>query len=332
MRVAQAAIVILAIALAGGLGMRGTAVAALVSYFALTVLLVGICWRVVLWARAPVPFRIPTTCGQQKSLSWLDRSRLDNPASGLAAVGRMALEVLAFRSLSRNNRAQIDQGRIRWSESNVFWLAALAFHWSLLMIVLRHVRLFLEPVPGFVLWLERADGFLQLGTPKVYISDFVFSFALAFLLWRRLSEPTLRYISLFSDYLAVFLLSAIGISGLILRYWVRTDIVAVKQFGLGLATFHPQALPAGFMFPLHLAMICALAAYLPFSKLMHFGGIFLSPTRNLANNNRSRRHVNPWDYPVKTHTYAEWEEDFHDKLVAAGMPVEAPHGRTTAAH
>ena len=37
----------------------------------------------------------------------------------------------------------------------------------------------------------------------------------------------------------------------------------------------------------------ALAAYFPFSKLMHMAGVFLSPTRNLANNNRMVRHVNP---------------------------------------
>jgi hypothetical protein len=73
-----------------------------------------------------------------------------------------------------------------------------------------------------------------------------------------------------------------------------------------------------------------LAAYFPFSKLMHAGGVFLSPTRNLANNSRSRRHVNPWNYPVKTHTYAEWEEEFHDKIQAAGIPLEDENVR--AAH
>ena len=55
---------------------------------------------------------------------------------------------------------------------------------------------------------------------------------------------------------------------------------------------------------------------------MHMGGVFLSPTRNLANNNRMKRHVNPWNYPVKTHTYAEWEEEFRDKMKAAGIPLE----------
>jgi hypothetical protein len=34
------------------------------------------------------------------------------------------------------------------------------------------------------------------------------------------------------------------------------------------------------------------------------------------------RHINPWNYPVKTHTYEEYEEEFRDKMVEAGLPVE----------
>jgi hypothetical protein len=51
-------------------------------------------------------------------------------------------------------------------------------------------------------------------------------------------------------------------------------------------------------------------------------GVFLSPTRNLANNNRSVRHVNPWNYPVKVHTYEEYEEEFREFMKDAGIPVE----------
>jgi nitrate reductase gamma subunit len=72
----------------------------------------------------------------------------------------------------------------------------------------------------------------------------------------------------------------------------------------------------------HLFLLSALIAYFPFSKLMHMGGVFLSPTRNLANNNRMKRHRNPWNAPVKVHTYEEWEEEFRDKIIAAGLPIE----------
>ncbi|HSR11750.1 MAG TPA: menaquinol oxidoreductase, partial [Thermodesulfobacteriota bacterium] len=78
----------------------------------------------------------------------------------------------------------------------------------------------------------------------------------------------------------------------------------------------------GLPFFIHLFLVTALAVYLPFSKLMHMGGVFLSPTRNMANDNRMRRHVNPWNYPVKVHTYEEYEDEFRARMKAAGLPVE----------
>jgi hypothetical protein len=71
-------------------------------------------------------------------------------------------------------------------------------------------------------------------------------------------------------------------------------------------------------------MVTTLMIYFPFSKLMHLGGVFLSPTRNLANNNRAVRHVNPWNPAVEVHEYDHWEEEFHDKIVAAGLPLDKP--------
>ena len=76
------------------------------------------------------------------------------------------------------------------------------------------------------------------------------------------------------------------------------------------------------MFYGHLFLVCVLLAYFPVSKLTHMAGVFLSPTRNMANSNRRVRHINPWDYPVKVHTYAEYEDDLRDKMKVAGIPVE----------
>jgi len=171
------------------------------------------------------------------------------------------------------------------------------------------------------------------GAPEWYLSDVVLLAGLAYLLARRWRDPLLRYISLFSDYFALFLLSAIALTGLLMRYFTKTDVAGVKQLALGLATFSPRV-PQGVgpLFFAHLFLVCVLAAYFPFSKLVHMGGIFLSPTRNLANTNRLRRHINAWNYPVKTHSYAEWEEEFKDKLVAAGIPLENEHARTVTSY
>ena len=48
----------------------------------------------------------------------------------------------------------------------------------------------------------------------------------------------------------------------------------------------------------------------------------MSPTRNMANDNRANRHINPWNYPVKVHTYDEYEDDFREKMKEVGLPVE----------
>ena len=297
---------------------------AILPYAAMAAFLVGLAYRVLKWANSPVPFHIPTTCGQQKTLPWIKSSWIESPHTKLGVAVRMALEILLFRSLFRNSRAEIREGpRLLYSENKWLWLGALAFHWSLLIILLRHLRFFVEPVPRFILGMDAVDGFFQLGAPQLLVTDVVIVAALLFLLLRRFTDPRVRYISLFSDYLALFLLLGIAISGILMRYFFKVDLEGVKQLAMGLVTFSPT-IPAsvGPLFFVHLTLVSFLLAYFPFSKLVHMGGIFLSPTRNLANDSRMVRHVNPWDYPVKVHTYQEWEEEFHDKIKAAGLPLE----------
>jgi len=303
-----------------------------VPYAALTIFLAGFCYRVARWAWSPMPVRIPTTCGQQKSLPWIRPASLENPSTGTGALARMTLEILLFRSLFRNNRAELHNGQHVFGESKLLWLGALAFHWALLVIVLRHLRLLVQPVPAFVAVLARWDSFFQIGIPTLYVSDVVVVCAGLYLLLRRWHDPLVRYLSQFADYFVLFLLLGIAGSGILMRYGTRVDLVSVKRLALGLATFHP-VIPDGLsaVLLIHLMLVCTLAVYFPFSKLMHMGGVFLSPTRNLANNNRRTRHINPWNYAVKTHTYAEWEGEFREKIKAAGIPLdEAESGGTTS--
>jgi nitrate reductase gamma subunit len=296
----------------------------IVPYAAMTTFLAGVSYRVVQWSLSPVPFRIPTTCGQQKSLPWIKAGWLESPYTTAGVIARMALEILLFRSLFRNTKAELRQGpRLVYGENKFLWLGALAFHWSFLVIYLRHLRFFMEPVPRLVLALDKMDSFFQVGAPILYVTDVIMVVALLYLLQRRLADPQVRYISLSADYFALFLILGLALSGIWMRYFTRVDIVAIKQLALGLVTFSPIVpKEVGPLFFVHLFLLSTLVAYFPFSKLMHMGGVFLSPTRNLANNNRRKRHVNPWDYPVKVHTYEEWEAEFRDKIVAAGLPLD----------
>lgn len=296
----------------------------IVPYTALLLFVAGLVYRILGWARVPVPFRIPTSCGQEQSLPWVRQAKLDNPSTTAGVVGRMALEILFFRSLLRNTRSElVDSKHVVYSSSPWLWLGAMAFHYSMLVIILRHLRLVLDPVPGAITQLQAADGFLQVGIPTYYITSFLFIAALAYLLIRRLWIPQLRYISLANDYFPLFLLIGIGVSGFWMRYVAKTDVVAVKEIVLGLARFRPAGLDsADAIFYGHLFLASILVAYFPVSKLMHMAGVFFSPTRNMANNNRMVRHVNPWDYPVKVHTYEEYEDEFREKMKAAGVPVD----------
>lgn len=300
------------------------ALGGILPYAAVALFLGGMVYRVVRWARTPVPFRIPTSCGQQRSLSWIPSSRLDNPHTMWGVIGRMALEVLLFRSLFRNVRPELRDGpRLVYGPTKWLWAAALAFHWSFLFVLVRHLRFFMEPVPCFVSATEAVDGFFQVGVPVVLVTGFLLLVAVTYLFLRRVVTPSVRYISFASDYFPLFLLMAIAGSGLLLRYIFKTDIGAVKELAMGLVTFHPAAPETvSPLFYSHLFLVTVLFAYFPFSKLVHAAGVFLSPARNMANNNRAKRHINPWDHPVHVHTYEEYEDEFREKMVAAGLPVD----------
>ncbi len=172
-------------------------------------------------------------------------------------------------------------------------------------------------------WLQFVDNFFQIGLPLIYLTDIVFLCAVGYLLFRRLFDGRMRYISLSGDYFPLLLLLSIGSTGVLMRYFTKVDVVSIKELGVGLLSFTP-VVPEGIspLFFIHLFLVSCLAAYFPFSKLMHMAGIFLSPTRNLANNNRAKMHINPWNYPVKVHTYEEYEDEFRDLMRGAGLRLE----------
>jgi nitrate reductase gamma subunit len=295
-----------------------------IPYAAVLLFIGGMIYRVLKWGSSAVPFRIPTTCGQQKSLPWIKHSKLENPSGILGVMGRMALEVLLFRSLFRNLKMQTHKGgQLAYGEAKWLWAAGLAFHWSFLVILIRHLRFFTEQPPVAVKMTEMLDSFLQIGTPLLYITDVVLLGAVFYLFLRRIGIPQMRYISLINDYIPLFLILGIASTGVLMRYFYKTDIISVKMLAMGLVSFKP-AIPQGIsaLFYVHLFLLSMLFAYFPFSKLAHMAGVFMSPTRNLANSSRTKRHINPWNYPVHVHTYAEYENDFRDKMKKAGLPVE----------
>lgn len=323
---AALAVLILALVPALGVGLLGADLlfAVIVPSAAMAVFLAGFLFRVVRWLASPVPFPIATIAGQQRSLPWIKAAPLESPSTRPAVLGRMALEILLFRSLFRNDRVELKRSdKLVYGSSRFLWLGGLMFHWSLFFILFRHLRFFTQPVFPGVAALQYVDGAFKVNLHALFATDVLAALGLTYLFVRRIIVPQVRAISLPADYFSLFLLIGVVGTGILMRQVFYVDVFKVKELAMGMMTFHP-ALPRGMgtLFFVHLFLASVLFAYFPFSKLMHGPGVFLSPTRNLRNDSRARRHVNPWDHPVKVHTYEEWEDEFRTAMKGAGMPVE----------
>jgi nitrate reductase gamma subunit len=221
--------------------------------FALFVL--GLGYKVYIYARTPAPLKIPTTPA---------------PVNNNGVVLRMTREVVFFESLFKSNL---------W-----IWGLGWLFHASLALVLLRHLRYFTEPVWSWVAFIQ----------PFGMYAGITMLLGLCGLWARRLFVERIRYISAPSDHLMLVLLIAIALSGLSMTFLAHTDVVAVKGFSLGLMNFSWQELPAGFGLYAHLLMVAVLLLIFPFSKLLHAPGVFFSPSRNQPDNPREKRHIAAW--------------------------------------
>ena len=86
-----------------GLGLQ-VVFGVLIPYLAVAAFLIGFVIKVKGWADSAVPFRIPTTCGQQKSLPWIKQNTFDNPNTSTGVFVRVLLEIFSFRSLFRHTK------------------------------------------------------------------------------------------------------------------------------------------------------------------------------------------------------------------------------------
>lgn len=232
-----------------------TAAYALLFYGATVILVGGVGRKIWQYANTPAPLKIPTTPA---------------PVTLGGVVARMAREVVLFESLFKANK---------W-----IWMFGWVFHAALLLVLIRHLRYFTEPVWSWVALMQ----------PFGVYAGFAMVAGLLGLWARRIIVPRIRYISAPSDHLILVLLIAIGVSGLLMKYVARTDIVALKAFFLGLIYFDWQPLPADPVLLVHLALVAGLMIVFPVSKLLHAPGVFFSPGRNQVDNPREKRHLAPW--------------------------------------
>ena len=228
---------------------------AILFYLATLVFVVGLLYRINMYARTPAPLKIPTTPA---------------PITKGGVVLRMTREVVFFESLFKANL---------WT-----WGLGWLFHASMALVVLRHLRYFTEPVWGWVALIQ----------PFGIYAGITMLLGLCGLWARRLFVERIRYISTPSDHLMLLLFIVIAASGLLMQFLVHTDVIAVKDFFQGLMHFSLQSLPSDAVLALHLLSVVMLMAIFPISKLLHAPGVFFSPTRNQTDNPREKRHLSAW--------------------------------------
>jgi nitrate reductase gamma subunit len=236
-----------------------TVLYALLFYVAAATLAGGLAWKCWVYARTPQPLKIPIPPA---------------PTTRGGVALRMLVEVTLFRQLFRASK---------WT-----WLFGWMFHVALLLVLLRHLRYFTEPV-----WF-----WVDLIQPFGLYAAFALLAGLAGLWARRVLVDRVRYISSPSDHLMLALLAAIAASGLAMKYVAHTDIVALKAFFLGLMAFDWQPLPADPALLIHLALVALLMIVFPVSKLLHAPGVFFSPSLNQVDDARERRHLAGWSARV----------------------------------
>ena len=228
---------------------------AILFYFATLVLVAGLYYRISIYTRTPAPLKIPTTPA---------------PVTTVGVVLRMAREVFLFESLFKSNL---------WT-----WGMGWLFHVSLALVLLRHLRYFTEPVWSWVAFIQ----------PFGMYAGITMVLGAAGLWARRIFVERIRYISTPSDHLMLVLFLAIGVSGLVMRFVVHGDVIAVKGFMLGLLHFDLQPLPSNMILYAHLSLVAVLMMIFPVSKLLHAPGLFFSPSRNQVDNPRDKRHISSW--------------------------------------
>ena len=232
-----------------------TVVFAVLLYIATALLVAGVIRKIFIYANTPAPLKIPTTPA---------------PLSKSGVAWRLIKEVTVFQSLFKANK---------W-----IWIFGWMFHLGLFLVLLRHLRYFIEPVWFWVDWVQPFGKYAALAMIA----------GLAGLWARRFLVDRIRYITAPSDHLMLLLLMGIGLSGAFMTFVSAVDVTGVKAFALGLMYFDLKPIPDSGVLMIHLALVAVLMMVFPISKLLHAPGLFFAPTRNQVDNPREQRHTQGW--------------------------------------
>ena len=202
-------------------------------YLGITLMVITyVCYAIFLWRiiwRILLLLKIPN-----------DRNKESLTVSHIAPVTilRGVRDVLLLTRLFRVNK--------------LLWIGEWIFHWTFLLVLMRHLKYFFFPLPAFV------AGFDSLGL----FAGYVFYLSLIYILIVKYRIEKSRYFSTYNFFLLILLLM-IGMTGILMTNIMHPDIVEIKYFVLNLLIFNPVSIPQSMLFNIHFNMTLVFLVSLP---------------------------------------------------------------------
>lgn len=220
----------------------------LMPYLTVTVFVVAMVYRIRTWVKTPQPGAM---------------TLFPAPSGKAATILGVIKESLFFPGLFKSDR--------------LLWTSAWAFHAALALIIVGHIRVFTDFPALWAALSINADRMSAVSGGAAGL--LILAFAVVLLL-RRLVISRVREVTNFADVLVLLLIIAVLITGNAMRFGEHFNLELTRQYFSRLAGFSLSAstLPGHVMFTLHFLLAQLLIMFLPFSKILHLGGIFFTQT------------------------------------------------------
>lgn len=224
-------------------------VGVILPYAALVLFVGGMVYRFCTWSKLKAP---PMTL-------------FPAPADNKSTTVNTIQEAMFFKSLFKGDR--------------LLWTLAWIFHAVLLLIFIGHFRVF-TPIDDLLTPILGEEGVHAMSSYAGGAAGVLILITVILILFRRLSIQRVREITGGADYAALILIGAIIITGNAMRFGAEHfDLAETREYFAGLATFSnvlDMPVLTNNTFLLHMCLALVLIMLMPFSKILHFGGIFFT--------------------------------------------------------
>jgi nitrate reductase gamma subunit len=226
-------------------------IVAILVYVAVVVFIVGMTFKIIIWAKAP---RMQLRLGV-----------FPKPKNGFIRFFKVLKDSFVFPQV-----VEID----RW-----MWIFAILFHLALLVALAGHFRLVREFT--FVSNVIGQANLNTLGAVGGGTMGIIMIFALGYYLFRRFASPY-KEISVPEDFILIILLAAIIGLGDHMRFFGNIHTDEYRKYFLSILSFrpsYPEALAGSqtrWVLSWHVLSVDLFVIYFPFSKLVHVIGTFFA--------------------------------------------------------